>query len=87
MSNKEANQALYVAMTRPRNKLVMFSELKEGEFLTEEQKENMVPTGESLQPEEITSVEEKTQKNTVSSAIENQIEELIKKGIIKSKCD
>jgi predicted NAD-dependent protein-ADP-ribosyltransferase YbiA (DUF1768 family) len=87
MSNKEANQALYVAMTRPRNKLVMFSELKEGEFLTEKQKENMVPTGESLQPEEITSVEEKTQKNTVSSAIENQIEELIKKGIIKSKCD
>jgi exodeoxyribonuclease-5 len=87
MSNKETNQSLYVAMTRPRNKLVMFSELKEGEFLTEKQKENMVPTGESLQPEEITSVEEKTQKNTVSSAIENQIEELIRKGIIKSKCD
>ena len=87
MSNKETNQSLYVAMTRPRNKLVMFSKLKEGEFLTEEQKENMVPTGESLQPEEITSVEEKTQKNTVSSAIENQIEELIRKGIIKSKCD
>jgi hypothetical protein len=56
MSNKETNQSLYVAMTRPRNKLVMFSELKEGEFLTEKQKENMVPTGESLQPEEITSV-------------------------------
>ena len=54
MSNKETNQSLYVAMTRPRNKLVMFSELKEGEFLTEEQKERSVPTGESLQPQEIT---------------------------------
>jgi hypothetical protein len=53
MSNKETNQSLYVAMTRPRNKLVMFSELKEGEFLTEEQKSRSEPTGESLQPQEV----------------------------------
>jgi predicted NAD-dependent protein-ADP-ribosyltransferase YbiA (DUF1768 family) len=70
MSNKEANQALYVAMTRPRNKLVMFSELKEGEFLTEKQKENMVPTGESLQPEEIKlGVEELFNSNSELSSI------------------
>ena len=89
MSNKETNQSLYVAMTRPRNKLVMFSKLKEGEFLTEEQKENMVPTGESLQPQEVETKEEttETKKDVVSSAIENQIEELIRKGIIKSNCD
>jgi hypothetical protein len=52
MDNKQANQALYVAMTRPRNKLVMFSQLKEGEFLTEKEKANMVKD-RSLQPEEI----------------------------------
>jgi chemotaxis response regulator CheB len=51
MSNKEANQSLYVAVTRPRNKLVIFSQLKEGEFLTQEEKERMGPSGISLQPD------------------------------------
>ena len=87
VSNKEVNESLYVAMTRPRNKLVMFSELKEGEFLTEEQKSRSEPTGESLQPQEVSEKTTETKKDVVSSAVENQIEELIRKGIIKSKCD
>ena len=38
-------------------------------------------------PKEVKQKAQQTQKDVVSSAIENQIDELIRKGIIKAKCD
>jgi hypothetical protein len=50
--------------------------------------ENALPNKLDYRPESTVRKQIKeTQKDVVSSAIENQIDELIRKGIIKSKCD
>ena len=69
MNNKQVNQAMYVAMTRAKNKAVIYSENQ----LTQDDLQGMT-FDVSLQP-------------ATNEMYENQIDELTRKGIIKSKCD
>lgn len=69
MTNKQVNQALYVAMTRAKNKAVIYSK----DQLTQDDIQGM-QFEVSLQP-------------ASNEMYENQIDELTRKGIIKSKCD
>lgn len=55
MGIKEANQLLYVAVTRPKNKLVMYSKYNpslDQQIISEEEKQRAKPTGISYQPRE-----------------------------------
>jgi len=76
ISDKQVNQSLYVAMNSSKNKVVIYSKENEaGEGrVTKEEFEGMTDSGISLQP-------------SIEELIEGQIDELMRKGIIKSKCN
>jgi hypothetical protein len=76
ISDKQVNQSLYVAMNSSKNKVVIYSKENEaGEGrVTKEEFEGMTDSGISLQP-------------SMEELLEGQIDELMRKGIIKSKCN
>ena len=76
MSNKEVNQSLNVAVTRPRNKAVIYSQYNKPtseEKLSAEEISRMESTGESFQPrEEPVSIQARTKALLVKKGVIDQ---------------
>ena len=84
-NNKSRNQALYVATSRPRKKLVIVSSNKGTVQKQVQQKQEVAPVENVKIPE---GPIETSGKNTqiISFDPKEQIDNLIRKGLIKAKC-